>query len=693
MYCFKQFKIKKLRKELIVLLVSFAVTTASLGQESKIQWDTWGVPHISANNLNQTYYAFGWAQMKAHANLILRMYGKSRGRSSEYWGGQEHLQSDKNVWSLEIPTRAQEWYNVQSNQTKGILEHFIRGMNDYAKKNPEAINPENRPVLPVVNTDPLGHLQLSYHVMVGAFALNQQAGAWRNAGSNAWALAPKKTSTGNTMLLIQPHPPWFDAFKFFEAHLKSGDLNLYGIAQVGSPTIAMGFNEQLGWGLTFNQADTFDLIELELDGDKYKSANGSWKALEVTSRSLKTKSEKGVSEVEVFTKKSEFGYIITEKGNKGLALRLSGLDRPFMMEQFFEMGTAKNSGDFLEALGKLQLPLQNIVYGDKEGTIGYVYNGIIPKREYGDHAEWSQILPASKEGALVEEYHTFEELPKLINPESGFVANSNNSPWTSTFPIALKEEDYPKYFAYPTFDLRSRRSLRMLLEKDKHSFEDLLESQGSTYAELADLVLDKLVEYAETQTDDMVKKAGETLSNWDRKLDADSQGAVLFINWYFGSRRNAIFETPFEYSNVLDAPSGLTQEAKAQLKMAAQKTIEQHGKLDVSVGEVYKIQSGNTMLNGALGLNEVGSFSAGFYRPGPNNQWVLLGGTTFSTVVEFAQKVKAKGLLSYGNFTQPSRYKAEDSMQLTIDRELRDVYFYKEEIDENTVETEQLKSP
>ncbi len=105
---------------------------------------------------------------------------------------------------------------------------------------------------------------------------------------------------------------------------------------------------------------------------------------------------------------------------------------------------------------------KNIIYADKKGDIFYLYNGIIPKRPEGNSGDWSKIIPATKSGALVTEYVPYSDLPKFTNPKSGFVANSNNDPWTSTFPYEIFPEDYPSYIAgnpFENFDNRSRRSL------------------------------------------------------------------------------------------------------------------------------------------------------------------------------------------------------------------------------------------
>ena len=52
---------------------------------TEILWDSWGVPHIFAADMPNLFYAFGWAQMANHGDLLLELYGQARGRAAEYW--------------------------------------------------------------------------------------------------------------------------------------------------------------------------------------------------------------------------------------------------------------------------------------------------------------------------------------------------------------------------------------------------------------------------------------------------------------------------------------------------------------------------------------------------------------------------------------------------------------------------------
>ena len=63
------------------------LASTSCGQNepepTSIAWDTYGVPHITAESLEELFFAQGWAQMHNHANLITDLYGSSRGKGEK----------------------------------------------------------------------------------------------------------------------------------------------------------------------------------------------------------------------------------------------------------------------------------------------------------------------------------------------------------------------------------------------------------------------------------------------------------------------------------------------------------------------------------------------------------------------------------------------------------------------------------
>lgn len=657
-----------------------------LGQEKQtaiIKWDDWGVPHIMGKTNAEVYYALGWAQMEAHANLILKGYGKSRGRAAEYWGGDDNWENDVLVRKIGIPDRALQWFECQPDNLKNMLLSFTKGMNDFCLSHPNVIKDDLKCVLPVKVSDPLAKLQHSYHLKVGAFALDPQSNQWKNAGSNAWAIAPLKSTSGHALLLVQPHPVWSEDFLFFETHLKNAELDIYGLTLLGTPSVAMGFNQNLGWGLTFNQADAMDLIQLDTKDDQYLK-NGTWKNFEMHTEQIKIKEGDTTSQKTIYIKQSDYGFIIEEKGNKALALRLSGLDRPYFFQQMDRMAKSKDLNDFEDALRMLQMPLQNIIYADKQGNIFYLFNGIIPKRPGGTLQDWSAILPHNKEGVLVSGYLNYNDLPQIKNPASGFLANSNNSPWSSTFPFVEQPKNQQSYIAgsaLGNFDSRSRQSIKMILSKPKLSFDDLVTMQSSTHAELSDRTLDDLINYASSSADTQLVAAAKILQQWDRKMDRQSPGAVLFTNWYFASRKIQVFSDSIDSRDPLHTPHELTESAKAKFHDAVKQTLSKYNKLDVSWGEVYKTILHNQSYDGGLGINELGSFNAGFYRPLSKTTYCLQGGSAFTSVVEWGTKIRAKGLLSYGNTSQDHSPFKNNQIELLLSRQLRDIWYYEEDID------------
>ncbi len=115
-----------------ILIISFLIPVFFSSQaqtlKSEILWDNFGVPHIYGKSTEEMYYAFGWSQMHSHANLILQLYGQSRGRASEYWGNR-YINSDKQILLFNLPEQAKNNYKRQDAMYKAYLDAFVKGLN------------------------------------------------------------------------------------------------------------------------------------------------------------------------------------------------------------------------------------------------------------------------------------------------------------------------------------------------------------------------------------------------------------------------------------------------------------------------------------------------------------------------------------------------------------------------------------
>src|SRR6187431_438431 len=151
--------------------IAAAAPQTAASSTTDVLWDRWGVPHIFAPNLNESLYAFGWAQMESHGDLLLRLYGQARGRGAEYWGV-NYADTDRWVRTMGVPARATKWAAAQAPDVRGPLMAFVAGLNAYARAHADRLSAEVQVVLPVNLDDVVAHLQ---RVVLFAFVANPQS--------------------------------------------------------------------------------------------------------------------------------------------------------------------------------------------------------------------------------------------------------------------------------------------------------------------------------------------------------------------------------------------------------------------------------------------------------------------------------------------------------------------------------------
>lgn len=683
--------------------------------DAEILWDVWGVPHIYAADNNSLFYAAGWAQAHNHADLILKLYGEARGRAAEYWGP-AHLERDMLTHTLGIPQHGQDMYNAQDAEWKSYADHFAAGFNAYAAAHPESISEQYSVVLPVSGTDVMAHgARTLYYEFVARSAIGY-ARRWAAApemGSNAWAIAPSRSADGRAMLVINPHQPWSDLGLWIEMHFITPELNLYGAALVGNPVLGVGFNDFLGWAMTVNTHDGWDLYTLTLQGDGYLFDG---QVLPFTTRevTLLAPDDEGQLQPTTFTvRESLHGPLLAERGDgTALALRVVGRDRPWPMRQWWQMGQARNLAEFEAALAQLQIPMFTIMYADRDGNIMHLFNEQVPLRQTGDWAFWNNttrldetspaFIPGDTAAYLWDEYHPYEDLPRVLNPASGWLQNANEPPWTTTYPLELDPANYPAYIAPPPYVWpRPSGSLRLMLttfaDPDARiSFDELVRLKHSTDVELANQILDDLLAAAADSSSSAVQNALEVLQNWDRRADADSVGAVLFALWvqaYIAQVGFDIYATPWDISDPLNTPHGLSQpEVAVRVLGTVASQLEMlrplGGGIDVPWGNVFRLRYGSYDLP-ANGANDIlGTFRILTSVQDPDLRFRAVHGDSFIAVVAFGETgPQAEVLLSYGNATQPGSPHVGDQLTLFAAQELRPAWRTREEVLANLAQT------
>lgn len=693
-------------RTLIIFSILAAGTAAAAAPE--ILWDQYGVPHIFASDRESMFYAEGWAQAQAQGNLLLLLYGQSRGRAAEYWGP-SHLPLDRWVQLNEVPERAKTWYDAQDPTFRKYIDAFARGINDYGKAHPDAIGAEYRVVLPVSGVDVIGHSLRAIHYMymgsmermrreVNAYLRSQQLARTVlpeipeiTPGSNTWAVGPPRSASGKSMLIINPHLAWGDTFyRYMEVHLVGPGYDLYGAPQIGFPTPVIGFNRRTGWGRTVNTIDTVDFYHLTVKGDQYEF-DGKLRPFEHASKTLKIKQPDGsfVTEKLEILRAIQGPVVFNEKGTV-IAMRVAGLDRPKMLEQWFRMGEARNLEEFKSALRMMSVPMWNANYADADGHIMEVYDGLVPKRSMGDVKYWAGVVPGDTSKTMWTEYLSFDELPKSLDPASGFNQNVNEPPWFMTTPM-LDMSKYPAYLSPPGVGaslFRAKRSYRLLTETPKITYQQMLANKLSTRVEIADAVLP-----------DLLKAAGDTeaarvLAAWDRLTETTSRGAVLFKMFADRYRMEDHLRVKFDPQHPVDSAYGLADPAAAvaALNEAAEECRKTYGSLDVAWGDVNRYASGNADLPGDGGPARFGIFRTIDFGRKAGNRNYATHGETFVCAIEFSEKQNAQCALSYGNFSQPGSKHLEDQLPLMVEKKLHPVWRERKEIEANLERREKLQS-
>jgi acyl-homoserine-lactone acylase len=343
---------------------------------------------------------------------------------------------------------------------------------------------------------------------------------------------------------------------------------------------------------------------------------------------------------------------------------------------------ARNLSEFEGAISRLQLPMFTVIYADTRGNIMHVFNGRVPARPRGDFNYWRGIVPGDSSATLWTTTLTYDRLPRLLNPSTGWLQNANEPPWTTTLPVQLNENRFPMHLApRPSMSMRSIRSARMLEEDTLMSLDELVAYKHSTRSEEADHLLEDVVAAARRFGTPSSREAAGILEQWDRTYDADSRGAVLFLEFAtaFNSRAASglrAFDAPWTMRAPLATPDGVADPASAarMLGDAAERVRAKYGRLDVAWGESRRVQRDSVDLPANGGPGEIGIFRVVDFDSISATQYRATSGDSWVAAIEFSRPVRARALLSYGNWSQPGSPHRTDQLQLFARKELRTVW-------------------
>jgi penicillin amidase len=338
-------------------------------------------------------------------------------------------------------------------------------------------------------------------------------------GSNDWVVSGAHTVTGKPLLSNDMHLGHQMPNLWYEAHLKSGALDVAGVTLPGMPYVIVGHNQRIAWGFTNvgpTVADAF-IEDFNNKEGAYQTPLG-WQQPERRQEIIHVK---GGRDVLVEVKITRHGPIVSELipgETRPIALRWTlydGLRMPF-----FDVDTAQNWDDFRKAFSQLDAPGQNVVYADVDGNIGYQATGHVPIRAAGDGS-----LPVSGADDAHEwtGYIPFDKMPSVYNPPSGVIATANGRITPDDYPDSISVEwEAPWRTARIYHVLESGREFAasdmLALENDVQSENDLFAAERFVYA----------VDHA-AKASARAKQAADLMRNWDGRMSANASAPTIAV--------------------------------------------------------------------------------------------------------------------------------------------------------------------
>jgi penicillin amidase len=418
------------------------------------------------------------------------------------------------------PERAAELFPPVPAEPTVLLDQEWKTISDFRPQAPEASRAGS--VSSSVNLDS------TFGALERRFALLADLGfGGETVGSNAWVLAGSRTKSGRPILANDPHLGLRAPSVWYLVRLEAPGLSVAGATLPGLPSVIIGHNARIAWGLTSLEPDVQDLY-LErtdpADPGRYFHA-GSWLPFQTRSETVRVR---GGRDVLFQVRSSIHGPIVNDVlegarslGSPAVALRWTGLDPgDSTSETFAGLATAGNWSDVLVAASRLRAPAQNLVYADVDGHIGYTACGSVPIRP---RADGLLPVPGTGEDDWVR-YIPFESLPRVFDPPRGFVVTANNRVVSDRYPYPITR-DWPEPY-------RARRITERILASPALGLEGAasiqLDRVSLQAADLLPLLLDMSPSGAGPA------RALDMLRGWNREFSPASSAAAVYAAWYAG---------------------------------------------------------------------------------------------------------------------------------------------------------------
>jgi acyl-homoserine-lactone acylase len=524
-------------------------------------------------------------------------------------------------------------------------------------------------------------------------------------GSNGIAIAPKLTAHGSALLLINPHTSWY-----FRSELQmSSDqgLNVYGAATWGQFFIYQGFNPHAGWMHTSSGVDNVDEFAYRIDrrGSGYCYWYGrACRPLAVRPVTIRYRRPDGRFASRSFTTyRTHRGPIIREENGRWIAFAM--MDKPVeALQQSFLRTKAADLPSYLRVADLKANSSNNTLFADDKGEIAYLHPQFMPRRN--DRFDYTRPVdgsdPASDWGAL----EGLSELPSVLNPPNGWLQNTNAWPYRAAGPNSPDPSKFPKYMDTDGENFRGLHAQQMLAGSSGWTLDKLQAAAFDSYQPGFAVLIPSLLQAYDAlpASDSRRARLGApiaTLRGWNYRWGVDSVPQALAMVWA-EKLRKALNAPKSEPGNkvMMRLARDTSPALKLQMLDEAIAYLQRDfGRWQLPWGELNRFQRISPAIDPPYSDSAPSTpvpFTEGRYgslasirsepKPG-TKRWYGNYGNSFVAVVEFGKRIHARAVTAGGESGHPDSPHFADEIQRYASGNLRDVYFYPDQLKGHTERT------
>lgn len=667
--------------------------------------DDWGIAHVKGKSDADAVFGAIYAQAEDDFNRIETNYLNSTGRLAEA-EGERAIWSDLRQRLFIDEQEIKRQYLASPEWLKKLMNAWADGLNYYLATHPDVrprVITKFEPWMPLTfsegsiggDIESINLQQLRAFYDKGFVAMREEEDFTKDpSGSNGIAISPANTRDKKALLLINPHTSFF--FRSELQMTSDEGLNAYGASTWGQFFIYQGFNERLGWMHTSSAVDAIDEFRETVlrKGKKYYYKSGSAER-PVESRQIAVpyrlpNGRLATRPFEVFG--THHGPVIRSDGDKWITIGLMNEPVKALMQSYGR--TKAKSYDEFKTVMELQANSSNAtLYADADGNTAYFHTNFVPRRD--PKFDWTKPVDGSDPASDWKGLLSFEELPHLKNPASGWVYNSNNHPWSAAGPSSLKKSDYPAYVDSGVESARGLHAIRVLKDKKDFTLASLNTAAYDSYLPWFEKTIPALVKaWDETPASNPLKAnlADQIalLRKWDFRWSVDSVATSLAVFWGDDTLRRL---GPTARSAGMSAEDYIAGKASADqllksMAAASDKLSADFGKWQTAWGEINRFQRISSSIVHPFDVaapsipvgftsGNFGSLASFAARPyNGSKKWYGTSGNSFVAVVEFGKTVKAKAVTAGGQSGHPKSQHFNDQAKRYSNGDLREVYFY-----------------